>query len=210
MRNYTLWRSAALLVALVAAAGIWRLGTPVASAQRGGASTCCCVASLDLNAVLGNLDERVARETELQGFIRSKEDELKKLDEKIKRLQDDLNILPENSPEWKGKREELLRANVGLRSERELSSALAEEMQTNMQLELFNKIRDAAARYAEQQSYAMVIVDDSEVEIPQPRSPDDFRQVEGAIVSRRVMFTAQCSDITEDVARMMNTEFAGQ
>lgn len=211
MSMNTVWRSGALAIGVVVAMGVWRLGTPSASAQRAvSQSPCCCVATLELNAALENLDERVERESELQAFIRAKEDELKALDAKAKQLQDDLNILPEGSPEWTNKREEMLRTTINMRSERELSSALAEEMQTRMQLELFNKIREASARYAQQEGFSIVIVDDSAVEIPMPRSPDEFRAAQGAIVSRRVLSSSDCSDITEGVARMMNTEFAGK
>lgn len=210
MKKDTLWRWATVSIGIALAMGLWRLGTQPAVAQRAAGGPCCCVGTLDLQRVLQNLDERAEREGELQSFIRERIARIKNIQERIEQLRADLDILPENGPEWRAKREEVLREDVSLRSEQDFLQLFGAEMEARMKRKLFIKIRDAASRYAEREGYAVVITDDSEVPIPQPVSPELTRQVEPAIVARRVIYSSACADLTDDVARMMNVEFAGQ
>lgn len=210
MKTDTAWRWAVVGVGVIAATGLWRMGTQSAEAQRAAGGPCCCVATLDLPLVLQNLDERAERETELQGFIKERLDRIDQIKSRIEQLGADLQILPQNSSEWLDKREEILRAEVEQRNEENFLNLRGSETEARMKRDLFNKIRDAAARYAEREGIAIVVSNDSSVEIPEPLSPDLTRQVEPAIVSRRVIHSSACADISEDVARMMNVEFQGR
>jgi len=205
MKIETLWRAVVLAGALIAIAGLWRLGAQQAVAQASGSS--CCVATIDLNGVLSQLNERLDREAELQEFIDEREATLRERGERIQELETDLEILPPNSQDWREKREEILRERAAVRVERELATALAEEMQTLMQMELFAKINEAAAEYAQQNGFDLVLADDSQLQIPQPQNPEQLRQAQQLIVSRRVIYRSDTVDISADVARKMNVEF---
>ncbi len=204
------WRASALAAALLLGAGVWRLGgggTQPAAAERLELAASCCVASLDLNKALEKLDERTEREKELQAFVTTLEAELKKLSDQGKQAEEDLKILPQGSPEWRNKRDEAVRLAARLQAEREASQAIALDRQKRLQVDLFAKIKDAAARFAEREGFMIVIADDSAQTIPDNAND---QQVQAAILGRRLIFASPATDISEGVARMMNTEFKGR
>ena len=176
----------------------------VGNANRAAMAPSCCVGALDLNRVLEVLDERKALEAELQTFISAKENEIKDLQTKAQQAQDDLKILPEKSKDWFAKRDEVATLAAQFRTAQEVARAVVEEKRKRMHLDLFNKIRDAAKRYAQREGFMIVIADDSAVEIPD-QAPE--RDVQGAMVSRRLMYADASSDISQGVGQMMNNEY---
>lgn len=202
------WRWMALGVAACAAAGLWRMGAQQASAQRPVYASACCVAAMDLNAVLSSLTEREAREAELKQFIASKQSRLEGIERQMMQVKKELDemqkVLPGGSPEGEAKAEEFVRLQMSLESETKLAKALIDNKQKKMHIDLFNKINDAARRYAEREGYQIVISSDADVRIP-PTATED--QVQGAIVNRRVLFAAAPVEISAAVAQMMNNEY---
>lgn len=203
-----LWRWAFLAVVTLGAAGLWRAGGQQAQAERAAFGAPCCVGVLDLNAVLSGLSERESREAQLREFIQSKEsklDAIKKQGQQTqKELEDMRKVLPSGSPEAESKAEDLVRLQMTLKAESELSQALVENMQKKMHLELFGKIADAAKRYAEREGYLIVLSSDANFRIP-PSATED--QAQSAIVGRRVLYGSETVDISAGVAQMMNNEF---
>ncbi len=206
-----LWRWTFLLVAAMATAGLWRAGGQQAQAERAAMSTPCCIAVIDLNAVLSTLKERESREGELRTFIQSKESVLEAIGRQGKQLQTELEdmrkILPSGSPEAESKAEELVRLQMNLKAETELSKALVENKQKRMHLDLFNKINEATKRYADREGYQIVISSDASFRIPNSATED---QVQSAIVGRRVLHASAAVDISVGVAQMMNNEFGAR
>lgn len=199
------WRWALVGVGLAMSAGLWRISTQSASAERASAlAPACCVATIDLNSVLEALDERKERETELQNLIKDLQAKLDSQKKQAQQAQDDLKILPEKSKDWFAKREDAARLALRLRSEEELSKALVEDKRKQLSLELFNKIKDAAARYAKREGYALIVSSDMRAEIPDD-APE--QQVQAAMVGRRVLFAGDGTDISQGVSQMMNNEF---
>ena len=191
-------------VGIAVAGALWWNATPAANANRAAMAPSCCVGALDLNRVLEVLDERKALEAELQTFISAKENEIKDLQTKAQQAQDDLKILPEKSKDWFAKRDEVATLAAQFRTAQEVARAVVEEKRKRMHLDLFNKIRDAAKRYAQREGFMIVIADDSAVEIPD-QAPE--RDVQGAMVSRRLMYADASSDISQGVGQMMNNEY---
>lgn len=206
-RAGALWRVCAVAVGVSLVLGVWRLGAQSASAERLELAASCCVATIDLNRVLESIDERAEREKELQSLVASLEGELKKLADRGKAAEEDLKILPQGTPEWRAKRDEAVMLAAELQAKREASQAIALDRQKRLQTDLFNKIREAAARYAEREGFMVVISSDSTAQIPENASE---QQVQQAILGRRVIFASPANDISEGVARMMNTEFKGR
>lgn len=206
--NDRLWRWAFLAVAALAAAGVWRAGSQQAQAERAAFGAPCCVGVLDLNSVLSNLAEREAREAELREFIQSKESKLEAIKKQgqqtQKELEDMRKLLPPGSAEADSKAEEVVRLQMTLKAETELSQALVENKQKRMHLDLFNKINDAASRYAEREGFQIILSTDAGFRIPQAANED---QVQSAIVGRRVLHAAEPVNISTGVAQMMNNEF---
>lgn len=202
------WRWAFLAVAALAAAGFWRAGGQQAQAERASFQGPCCVGVLDLNSVLSSLSERESREAELREFIQSKEsklDAIKKQGQQAqKELEDMRKVLPASSPESDAKAEDAVRLQMTLKAESELAQALVENKQKKMHVELFNKINDAARRYAEREGLLIVLSTDTGFRIP-PSATEE--QTQSAIVGRRVLYAAETVDISTGVAQMMNNEF---
>ncbi len=204
MNESRLWRWALVASGGLIAASLWSASQPTAEARRPAAADKCCVATIDLNGVLETLEERQVREKELQEYIKSLQAKLDDMKKQGQQAQDDLKILPERGKDWEAKREEVVRIGMRLEGEDKLAKALVEEKRKKLSLDLFNKIKDAASRYAQKEGYAVVVSDDAAVEIPLD-APE--QQVQAAMVSRRLLYRADASDISAAVAQMMNTEF---
>ncbi len=206
-RSDQFWRWSLLAAAGAGALGLWRLGEGVggvAHAERAAFAPACCVASIDLNAVLGALLEKEVREGELKEFIGKQEAALDAIAKQGKQSQEDLRILPVGGPEAEAKAEEIVRLGVKLKGDTELAKALVDNKQKRMHLDLFNKIVEATRRFAEREGHALVVSSDSELKIPSSISGD---QVQGAIVGRRIVFASSTIDISQGVSQMMNNEF---
>jgi Skp family chaperone for outer membrane proteins len=198
------FKSLSLVVGAALASGVWMLAASPAEARRAAMAPSCCAAVVDLNVVLESLEERKNLEKELQNFIATKEKELQDAQTKVQQAQEDLKILPERSADWFKKRDETAALMVQFRATTEVSRQIVEDKRKRMHLDLFSKIRDAAGRYAKQQGYSIVISSDATVEIPD-QAPE--REVQAAMVSRRVLFADANLDISQAVAQLMNNEF---
>lgn len=205
MSEHGVWRWCLIIVGAGIGVGLWHAGHPQAEARRSAMlAPACCVATIDLNVVLEALDERKVRETELQDFIRVRQAKLEEMKKKAQQAQDDLKILPEKSKDWIAKREEAASLALQLRAEEELAKALVEDKRKGLSLELFNKIKDGASKYAQKEGYALVISNDARAEIPED-APE--QQLQAALVARRVLHASDTADISQAVALQMNNEF---
>lgn len=189
---------AGVLVALCAV--LW---APAASAQTGSAGA-AEVVTVDVAAVFDKLDEKSAREAELDEFRQARLDELNSLQQRLQALTSELEVLPEGEPERDAKFEEAVRLQATLNFEEEFAQRRVAQKQQQLQLRLFNKIVDAVGRYAEREGHRLVIHDDSGVDIPENIPPQQFQT---AIATRRVIFASPSIDITDAVAVMMNNEY---
>lgn len=203
MEGRNLWRwSVVGLVALSGGLG-WRLASTPAHAEANNAMP-CCVGVLRLNDVLSKLDEKAVRETELKVFFDKKEAEVNALLDRVKALREELKLLPKDSPDRAAKREEFARLGAQAKIEADISQVLAAEKKKLMELDMFNKIKDSAAIVAQRQGLSLVLNDDSKLDIPEEA---EYRDVQNAMINRRVLFAADTVDISADVANYMNNEF---
>lgn len=204
MEGRNLWRwSVVGMVALSGTLG-WLIASSPASAEATAAASPCCVGVLRLNDVLSKLDEKSVRETELKKFFDEREKAVNALLDRVKTLREELKLLPKDSPDRNAKREEYARVGAQAKIEADLSQVLAAEKKKLMELDMFNKIKDAAATVAQRQGLSLVLNDDSQVEIPDDA---EYRDVQNAMINRRVLFAADTVDISAEVANYMNNEF---
>lgn len=162
------------------------------------------VAVVEINRVLELLEEKAVREQELRVFLTDLERRVNDLQDEVRGLAADLNILPRDQPEYQEKRQEFLRKQFQVRVEAELAELFAGERKKEQQIELFRKIQDGIKRYAEREGILLVLNNDGVIDIP---SDAPIQQVEAAIVSRRVLYASPDIDISEDVAVMLNNEY---
>lgn len=204
MEGRKLWHWSVLgLVALTGGYAL-RMASQPANANAMMAASPCCVGVIRLNEVLEKLEEKSVREAELKSFFENRESAVNALLDRVKSLREDLKLLPQDAPDRSAKREEYARLGAQAKVEADLSQVLAAEKKKLMELDLFNKIRAAASVVADRQGLLIVLNDDSQVEIPDTA---EYREVQGAMVNRRVMFATQSVDISAEVANYMNNEF---
>lgn len=163
-------------------------------------------AVLSLSRVLDQLDEKTAREGELQAFIGNLENRVNSIGEEMKEKEDELKILPQDAPEYEKTEEELVRLRIRYQTEQELARALAARRRDQMQLEIFNKILAATERYAEEQGIDLVISDDSDTQLEAGQGGPSPQQIQ-AYIYRTLLFTSDRVDISDPVAVMMNNEY---
>ncbi|MEM8834858.1 MAG: OmpH family outer membrane protein [Planctomycetota bacterium] len=177
--------------------------SPASSAAQVG-RTGSPVAVVEINRVLELLEEKAVREQELRVFLTDLERRVNDLQDEVRGLAADLNILPRDQPEYEEKRQEFLRKQFQVRVEAELAELFAGERKKEQQIELFKKIQDGIKRYAEREGILLVLNNDGIIDIP---TEAPIQQVEAAIVSRRVLYASPDIDISEDVAVMLNNEY---
>ena len=79
MNNHQMWRWALVACGGLIGVGLLNLSLAPAEGRRPAAADKCCVATLDLNAVLGSLEAREVRDKELQAFIQGLQTKLEDL-----------------------------------------------------------------------------------------------------------------------------------
>ncbi len=192
--------SCCISLAALAPAGV--LLTPTAAVARPARPT--SVAVIDLNRVLDQLDEKTAREKQLETFLKALEDGVNNLAKQLKSAKEELEILPKNGAAFLAKREEVLRLTARVQGEAQAAKILAEDKKKTMQIDLFEKIGDATRDFAKKNGWDIVMIDDSKEKIPSEASP---QQAQAAMVNRRLLFASIDVDISEQVAQQMNNDF---
>lgn len=211
MTGQSIWRWGWLAVAIIGALSLWQFSTSSATAQGGSGGTVIAtrIAVLDAGAVFENLDETGGRQAELNQFIAERENEIKAITDELQAIQTELDtmqgVISTSDPKFIQLRNRAVRAERQFRFEREFARRQIEERQVQIQLEMFNRITAAAARYAERQGIDLVLADDSNVELPPVLGIEQFN---AAISTRRVLHANDAIDITEEVTQMMNNDFA--
>lgn len=210
MRTERIWRAVLIGAIVFAGAGIWRLGAPTAEASNATLNLAPGeVATIDINKVLDNLDERVARETELKAFFTELENGVRAYEAELEQAREDLKLLQAGSQQFKNKRNQIVRLQLKIEGEAQLARALADERRKIMHMELFQKIVAATGEYADREGTCIVMNDDSNVEIPIDEISGN--QLQAAIVGRRIIYACPDADISMFVAEMMNNQYrAGQ
>lgn len=200
-----IFKWAALGVAAAIAAGVWTgRGDNAAFAQGSTAAGPTRVAVLDVPEVLERLDEKGEREAEFQLDIAMWQAQLDDATASLRALEGELEVLPEDDPQFQAKQNEMIVLEVRRRTLNELATRRVEDRRVQLQAELFTKIIDAARRYAQREGLDIVITSDRDAMIPANAPPG---QVQAAIASRRVVFASETIDLTSAVAQFMNNEF---
>ena len=204
MNEQRIWRWAALACVSAGMTMLFVRTAPSATANAVRVAPATSVAVINLGSVLEALDERTVRENELKSEIDARQAALDQLDEERKQIIAVLDTIPRDSPERDAKLEEAVRIAATLEFEGNLAQRLIARKRTEMQLVLFNKIKDAAKAYADAEGFEIVLTSDDGAEIPDGMGANETN---AAILSRRVLHASQAVNITSAVAQRMNNEF---
>jgi len=186
-----------LLGFLFLAAGVMRSGTTIVGAAPVSAPA---IATIRISDVINGLEELKDREAELKLFIKDQRAGIKAIGEDLQNTVDELNLLPQGSPQRKAMVQKAMRLRLNLEVEGEISGQLIDQRRGEVYSEIFGKIKDASAKLAQREGYHLVVTDDSDVEI----NPDTEQRVRSGILSRRVLFSDPALDLTDELILMMN------
>jgi Skp family chaperone for outer membrane proteins len=192
---------AALTAMVVATAALqWRAEARRAAAPSGRPTV---VAVVDIQRVINGLDELRDREGELAALGKELEARVEAVKLKLKDAEEALKVLPEGSPEFAQKFDELRRLTYDLPYEAKWAQQRIDEKRGEIYAGLFQKINDGAGRLARQSGFDLVLSSDGAAEIPARGTEENVR---GMIVSRRVFFASESVDATDDLIAMLNNE----
>lgn len=199
--NQNRWWQLGMLAAVIGlAAGVWRLGERTADAEAYLAARPTAVAVIDLGAVLQQLEERDEKLQELQNEGETRQVRLNEMLARVEGMQSQLEAL-QGLPQYESQLEEFIKMQASVRTEQEVSQAVIALREKQFTLSFFNKIRDAAQEYAQQQGYDIVLVNDANRLIPLEVSTE---QMQGLIATHRILHADSSIDITDEVAQFMN------
>lgn len=184
---------------LVTASLVWRAGAqngvqPPRQAR---------IATIDIPRLIAALDERAPREQQLQTFINNLNDELKAKGEEMDSAKADMQLLVAGTPERRRKAEEVTRMRIDLEVQGRWSEQLIDRRRAEVFADLFEKIRDATAKVAQQRGFDLVFSSDVGGDIPR----DQEAQIRSVMSARRMLYVSSELDITDDIVRLMNNEW---
>lgn len=161
------------------------------------------VAIVDLSRIINDLDERTARQEQLKDFITSQNEKLKALGSQLDTAQTDIELLVAGTPDRRRKEEEVAWLRINLEYQKRWSEQLIDRRRAEVFADLFEKIRDATTKVAQQQGFDLVFSSDYEGDVPHNQEAD----IRAVMSTRRVLYASPDIDITEDVVRLMNNEW---
>jgi Skp family chaperone for outer membrane proteins len=188
------------VAALASAAGI---ATPAARAQVPAAGKPTVIAVVDVKKVLDNVKENVQIQAEVQSLLDGLDAEASTRQKDLKKMQEDLQLLPPDSPEYNRKGEDLEQKAVNFKAWREYQQRKLEHEKTLRWELLYKRMLDAIARVAQQNGADLVLFKES---APDFRNAEP-RDVVGAIQMRKVLWVADGLDLTSQVVQMMDNDY---
>lgn len=160
------------------------------------------IATINLEELVKQLDERAVREGELKSYSEGLQGELDKLVKDLNDAQAKLAVLDGN--DRKNQAAKVLEYQAMARAKKEIFEAMVDNRRAEVFRGLYEKINDTTKRLSEKNKYTLVISTDDNVRLsPQATSQDVERQIS----LRRFVFVDKAHDITSEVVAMMNNEF---
>ncbi|MFG0306721.1 MAG: OmpH family outer membrane protein [Phycisphaerales bacterium JB040] len=194
-------RAPALLAALLIACTLaWR-----ANAGARPPATPTAVATIDIVAILDQLEERQVLEERLQASLNERQKQLEELGKRLENVQADIQTLNQQTPAYREKVREALELRNLAQTRRQILEQIISIERAELLRSLYDKISASIGRVADRDGWDVVLLDDSAFPLPQGDVSD--RDIERNIVSRGVIYRHDSVDITSDVIQLMNNEF---
>lgn len=188
-------------MALLGVAGLVSFGLSPVEAQVAAPAEPTAVAVLNLEDVLGQLDENNAFQADIAAKNQQLQAELTRRQNAVQQMQNDLELLDPDSDAYSTKEDQIFDALIELRTWQSIQEQRNVLNQRTHLANLYRKIVQAGAAIAEQQGYDLVLLD--------TQVPDFDRlnpeQLLNAIATRKVLHHTDEIDMTDDVIGRMNT-----
>lgn len=165
------------------------------------------VATVNVEQVVNDCDETVARNKGNDQKYKADIDSLKQMETQLSNLATEFKNLP---PENRAARRELNLKRTELEGKYKaksdfLQSAFDEE-KADVIRDVYNKALKSIEQHASQNGIALVVVDDTVLTVP---NEGGMNSVTSAVIRRRVLFSNKAQlDITKQILTRMNNDFA--
>ncbi len=162
------------------------------------------IAVVNTEVIAEQLDERIAIEDELKALVDKNNKWNENMEASIKGLQADLEVITEDTDDYRKRRDELQQKLVEYRVQREIKNMQSQQMQLTAQESLSRTMRDTIQRIANEQGFGIVMMKSKSV----PKIRDQqLQQVAFALHANWVLYSAPELDITDQVVQRMNNEY---
>jgi Skp family chaperone for outer membrane proteins len=190
---------------LAALAGAAWVSTPVARAQAPAAARpkSTVIAVVDVKKVLDNVKENVQIQAEVQSMLDTLDADAAARQKDLKKMQEDLQLLPPDSPEYGRKTEDLEQKAVNFKAWRDYQQHKLDRERTLRWELLYKRLLDAVGRVAQQNGADLVLYKES---APDFRNAEP-REVIAAIQMRKLLWSSEELDLTSQVVQMMDNDY---
>lgn len=199
IRRRSLWPLAVCLVAVAMSAFAFRAG-----AQATNSAKPVTLGVINIEKVINSLEELNVQQSRLDNLVTVRRKTVDDMAAQVKKVQDELKLMPENAAQRQAKLLELQELTFKLRVEGEVAFSIIDAQKGEIYADLFEKITDASQRFAQRNGYDMVLSSDAIAQTPQQGTE---QQIKAFIVSRRVIFASDAIDVTDQLITMMNNEY---
>lgn len=160
-------------------------------------------AVVDVSAVINGLDAKLQVEAELQAQVDAGNAELRSREEQVRQLQADLQLMSPGTAAFEAKRDEFDHKIIELQTAQNYQKQRVNREYSRQFGKLYTGVLDAIDRVAQASGYELVLFLEPDIDFANvPRE-----QLPAVIQSRKVLYSSQALDITEQVRTMMNNEY---
>jgi Skp family chaperone for outer membrane proteins len=167
------------------------------------------VATVSLMRVMEGLTQRGEAEIELRRMRDEIEAEAERRQGELEQMRDTLLEQPA-VPDLEPRREALERGLIELQYWLELKREQVDVEMSIQYQQLYRSIKESVAEMADANGYDLVVVDDAEGELvvnPDARMSREA-QIRQQIIARRLLYTSETVDVTNDLIQRMNNRYA--
>lgn len=161
------------------------------------------VATVDLERLFENLNERAAEDARLQAMATNIEQEVNRRKEKIRSLNEEFKVHPAGSEKSQQIGDELAMESIQYQAWMEFQVQSLEREKGLVMMKIYRSIKRAVQEMSESKGYDIVFLNDSLKELQ--RGPE--QAVVQQISARRMLYTNPKLDITEALLDRMNNAF---
>lgn len=159
------------------------------------------VTTVDLEKTFNGLEEWSQAQADETKRIASMQEEVDRRQETISTMEADLEDYPSGSDKYKEAVKKYTMEALELQGYVQFQQDRQQRRSQSVIFELYEKIKIAARRLADEQGYDIILVNDSVVAIP-----ENAENVIREISSRRVLFAREQMDITVQLIQSMNAD----
>jgi Skp family chaperone for outer membrane proteins len=161
------------------------------------------VALVDMEKLMGASDEVKARNDQMNKTVEPLQKELNDLGERYKKMKADLD-LAKDSKDKRQRIASMKESEYQYKLKGEMYQGLIDYDRGDLMREAYQSALDAIKRVAQRDGFQVVMLDDRGAKV---RTDVSFREVNGDIFNKRVLFAEESVDITERVITEMNAAF---